>query len=76
MGKLAVICLLLSGCAAPVGIAYSTASAGSFVTTDKTLTDHAVSTVTQDDCNFTQIFSGKYYCEQRDISKTYNRSAF
>lgn len=76
MGKLVVICLLLSGCAAPVGLAYTGVSTGSFITTDKTLTDHITSTATDADCNIMNIFDGKYYCEVRDISVTYNRNAF
>jgi len=61
-----------TGCAV-----YTGASAVSFITTDKTLTDHATTLVTPNgDCSSLNIVQGKYYCEIRDVSVTYNRSAY
>jgi hypothetical protein len=60
----------LSGCAV-----YTTVNTAAFLATDKSLTDHAVTqAVPKSDCNVTNVFKGQYYCEIRDISKTYNRN--
>jgi hypothetical protein len=65
---IAVLCL--NGCAA-----YTVASTATLVTTDKSLTDHAMTQVTPNgDCSIMNLFKGLYYCEIRDISKTYNRN--
>ena len=62
--------LTLNGCAV-----YTAASTATLITTDKSLTDHAVTAVTPNgDCSMINVFNGRYYCEIRDISKTYNRS--
>lgn len=64
--------LALSGCAV-----YTGANTVMFITTDKTLTDHAVTWVTPNgDCSSLNVLKGQYYCEIRDVSQTYNRSAF
>ena len=71
------ICLAVTGCAAPMAnIAYNSVSVVSVVTTNKSLAEHGASTVTQSDCSmYNYLFMNKdYVCEQRDISKTYNRS--
>jgi len=67
-----LICLLLmlNGCAA-----YSVASTATLVTTNKSLTDHMITAVTPNgDCSMLNVIKGNYYCEIRDISKTYNRN--
>jgi predicted small secreted protein len=59
----------LTGCAA-----YTVASVGSYVTTGKSLGDHAGSTVTGGDCNLiTNTYNGKYVCEMPVV---YNRNGF
>jgi hypothetical protein len=64
--------IALNGCAA-----YTVASTATLATTDKSLTDHAVTAVTPNgDCSMLNLFKGMYYCEIRDISKTYNRNSF
>jgi hypothetical protein len=61
-----------TGCAV-----YTGASAVSFITTDKTLTDHAATlAVPNSTCSSLHILKGDYYCEIRDVSVTYNRSAY
>jgi outer membrane lipoprotein SlyB len=61
--------LALNGCAV-----YSVTSGIVYLTTDKALPDHMSSTLAQADCNAVHaVTKGYYYCEQRDISKTYNR---
>jgi hypothetical protein len=67
---LLIVILTQTGCAV-----YTTASTATFLATDKSLTDHALTAITpHSDCNFTNVFKGQYYCEIRDISKTYNRN--
>jgi len=65
----------LSGCAVYMG-----ASVASQITTSKSIPELAVSTVTDADCSIwawaTDNARHNYYCEVRDISKTYNRTAF
>ena len=61
--------LTLQGCAA-----YTIGSGIVYLTTDKAPGDHMSSTLAQADCNAVHVVTkGYYYCEQRDISKTYNR---
>ena len=61
-----------AGCAV-----YTVASTTTFVTTGKTLTDHGATLVVPNaQCSSMQVIKGQYYCEIRDISVTYNRSAF
>jgi hypothetical protein len=62
----------LTGCAA-----YSVVNTVTWVTTDKSLTDHASSTLVSADCDAVRVIEkGTYYCEARDISTTYNRNTF
>lgn len=60
----------LQGCAV-----YTVASATSFLATNKTITDHAASTITQADCSTTNPLQAKYYCEiPRTPGTHYNRN--
>jgi hypothetical protein len=60
----------LSGCAVYTGVSTAT-----LVTTQKSLTDHILTkAVPYSDCNALNLLDSKYYCEIRDISKTYNRN--
>lgn len=62
----------LSGCAVYTGV-----STVALITTDKSLTDHAVTlAVPNSTCSSLQPLRGQYYCEIRDISTTYNRNSF
>lgn len=65
----------LSGCAVYMG-----ASAVSQIGTGKSIPELAVSTVADADCSIwawaTDNSHHRYYCEVRDISTTYNRTAF
>jgi hypothetical protein len=64
--------LALSGCAV-----YTGASTVALITTDKSITDHAVTlAVPNSTCSSLQPLRGQYYCEIRDISQTYNRNRF
>jgi hypothetical protein len=59
--------LTLSGCAV-----MTVASVGSYIATDKTLTDHAVTqAVPNGNCSSNHVFKGQYYCE---ITPVYNAS--
>ena len=62
-----------AGCAV-----YTAASTASYIATDKTLTDHAASTITQSDCNAVRTVTNQtYYCElAREPGTTYNRHRF
>ena len=76
---LLTICLALSGCAAPMAsVVYNSASVVSIATTNKSLAEHGASTVTSADCSmYNYLFKDRdYLCEQRDVSKTYNRTGF
>ena len=55
---------------------YTGASTATMVTTGKSIPEHTASVITQSDCStWNYLFKGKdYLCEQRDPSKTYNRS--
>jgi len=67
------IVLTLNGCA------YTAVSTASFITTGKSISDHAASTLTQADCNTVSYATGRqdYICEQaRTRDTTYNRTAF
>jgi hypothetical protein len=65
-----IVTLTQTGCAV-----YTTANTATFLATDKSLSDHALTQVVPNsNCNFTNVFKGQYYCEIRDIAKTYNRN--
>lgn len=70
MKRLVTLALVsLQGCTT-----YTVVNTGTYLGTDKTLTDHVSSTLAQANCNAVHVVTkGYYYCEQRDISKTYNR---
>ncbi len=57
-----VALLLLGGCGGEVGLVLVGASAVSFATTDKFLTDHAVSYATGEDCSALQLEQTGDYC--------------
>lgn len=62
--------LALQGCA----VVYTVASTATYVLTDKAPADHVSSTLAQADCNAVHVVTkGTYYCEERNIGKTYNR---
>ena len=64
------ILLALNGCAV-----YTVASGTSLITTGKSLGDHVLSnTIPMADCTAVNLVKDKYYCEVKDISKTYNRN--
>ena len=66
---LATLVLVLSqtGCAV-----ISVASGVSYIATDKTLTDHAVTlAVPNGNCSSSHVFKGQYYCE---LTPVYNAS--
>jgi hypothetical protein len=63
---------MLMGCAV-----YTVANTVTYIATDKSLTDHASSTLVSADCDAVRVIEkGTYYCEVRDISTTYNRNIF
>jgi hypothetical protein len=65
-----LVTLTQTGCAV-----YTTVNTVTYLATDKSMTDHAVTQlVPMSNCNVTNVFKGQYYCEIRDISKTYNRN--
>jgi len=65
-----IVCAYLQGCAV-----YTVASATSLVTTQKSIGDHVLSnTIPNADCSLRNVIRDKYYCEVRDVAKTYNRN--
>ena len=60
--------LALSGCILPVGeqVASLIADGVSLMTTDKTLTDHGLSTVTEQDCAIWRVINGEEVCRDYD----------
>lgn len=54
--------MLLGGCGGEVGLALAGASAVSFATTDKFLSDHAVSLATGKDCSSLQLEQTGQFC--------------
>ena len=75
-----LLSLSLCACAGPVtslaGYGYTSVNTATAIATDKGLTDRAVSRVTDADCNVWNLAKGLYYCELRDVSRTYNRNGF
>ena len=53
----------LTACADPASLALGGASAVSFVQSGKTLTDHAMSYATDQDCSLRHSLSGKAWCQ-------------
>jgi len=60
--------LLVGGCGGDVGLALAGATAVSFATTDKFLTDHAVSYATGEECSALQLEQTGQYCRSREES--------
>ena len=58
--------LLLGGCGGEVGMALAGATAVSFATTDKFLTDHAVSYATGEECSALQFEQTGQYCRTQE----------
>lgn len=58
--------LLLAGCGGEVGLVMVGATAVSFATTDKFLTDHAVSYATGENCSALQLEQTGEYCRSAD----------
>jgi hypothetical protein len=66
----------LSACAMPVQMAWTGLNLTSTVTTDKSLTDHGLTTITGANCDVRHVVTGEYYCERvREPGTTYNRSS-
>lgn len=68
-----LLILLCSGCA------YTAVSTVTYVSTGKSVGDHAASLATQNNCNTTSYVMGKqdYICEQaREPGTTYNRNSY
>ncbi len=66
MTRVLVICaglLGLNACGGDVGLAMLAASTASFIHTDKTVVDHAVSYSTDRDCSILHIANDENYCE-------------
>ena len=77
MGKfITIIAILagLNGCAV-----YTVANTATYITTDKSIWDHTSSKLATADCDAVRMITDRnhtYYCEVRDVSTTYNRTAF
>jgi hypothetical protein len=69
-----ILAVNLSGCA----MVYTGASTASLIATGKSIPDHAATQATGADCSAVRVLTGEkdFYCEQRDVSKTYNRNKF
>ena len=66
MTRILVICaslLGLSACGGEVGLAMFAASTASFIHTDKTMVDHAVSYSTDRDCSILYMANDENYCK-------------
>ena len=64
--------LLIAGCGMPIGVQIASflADTVSVITTDKTLTDHGISSITKKDCALWRTVEGKDICRQSDNSVT------
>ena len=64
--------LLIAGCGMPIGfqIASLLADTISVITTDKTLTDHGISAVTEKDCALWRTVEGNDICRETDDTDT------
>ena len=70
---ISVVAISLTGCA------YTLVSTASYVTTGKSIGDHAASLASQNSCDTVKFASRQqdYYCEQaREPGTTYNRNSF
>jgi hypothetical protein len=68
----------LTGCAGPMGMAYSAASTGSLAVTGQTPTEHMAGKLLDAKCSvWDSVVDLAYICEyNRDPATTYNRTAF
>ena len=67
-----ILALTLSGCAVTMGM-----NVASYVVSGRGTTDHAVSYISSSDCDGIRTLThGTWYCEQRDIGRTYNRTGY
>jgi len=73
-----IVGLMLSACAGPLGLAYSTASGTALVTTGKSIPEHGASKLTDADCSvWNAVVEFAYICEyNKNPAVTYNRNAF
>ena len=64
--------LLTAGCGMPIGVQIASflADTVSVITTDKTLTDHGISSITKKDCALWRTIEGKNICRESDNSVT------
>ena len=69
---------LATGCAGPVGIAYTATSVGSLAATGQTTTEHVASRLTDSDCSiWNAVVDLAYICEyNKNPAYTYNRNPF
>jgi hypothetical protein len=69
---------LLTSCAGPIGIAYTATSAGTWISTGKTIPEHTASRLTDADCGiWDAVVNLAYICEyNRNPAVTYNRNPF
>jgi hypothetical protein len=59
------------------GCAYTAVSGVSFVTTGKSLGDHALTeAIPNSNCTSLNLLDNKYYCEISDPGKQYNRNGY
>ena len=73
--RILFIAIIVLVCAYLQGCAYTVVSTASFVTTGKSVGDHVLTTaIPNADCTVINVVKDKYYCEVRDVSKTYNRN--
>ena len=67
-----ILASALSGCAVTMGM-----NIASYAVSGRGTGDHAVSYATGADCDGVRtVTHGSYYCELRDIGKTYNRTGY
>ena len=63
LGALTLLLLGLGACEVSPGLMVATAGLISYVHTDKTLTDHAVSSVTEENCSVRHVANNEPYCQ-------------
>ncbi len=70
LGVLMVLSLGLGACSSAPGMVLATAGLVSFVHTDKTLTDHAISMATEKNCSLLHSANNEPYCQDLESEKT------
>jgi hypothetical protein len=75
---LAMATVTTTACMTPMGIAYSTTSTATLVTTGQTTTEHIASKLTDSDCSiWNAVVDFAYICEyNRNPAVTYNRNPY